>query len=86
MKRLIFILVATMLSVQLNAQTLGTVSGTVKDKNTQEELIGVAIQFFGSDTLGVVTDENGSFSIKIPVGKYNLKASTLDMKYLNNTI
>lgn len=75
MKRLIFILVATMLSVQLNAQTLGTISGTVKDKNTQEELIGVAIQFFGKDTLGVVTDENGSFSIKIPVGKYNLKAS-----------
>ncbi|GAB1419930.1 hypothetical protein MASR2M12_26950 [Bacteroidales bacterium] len=43
MKRLIFILVATMLSVQLNAQTLGTISGTVKDKNTQEELIGVAL-------------------------------------------
>ena len=38
-------------------KTLGMVSGTVKDKNTQEELIGVAIQFFGPDTLGVVTDE-----------------------------
>ena len=75
MKKLFFILFSIAFTIQLNAQTNGVVYGTVKDKNTQETLIGAVIEFIGTDTIGVATDENGTFSTKIPVGKYNLKTS-----------
>lgn len=75
MKSSLYILFAILLCSNLNAQTVGVVSGTVKDKNTQEELVGAAIQFIGVDTLAVVTNEDGVFSVKMPVGRYNLKTS-----------
>ncbi len=75
MKKLSFIGVLILCTYSLNAQMLGNVIGTVKDRNTQELLIGVVIQFLGNDTIGVVSDENGAFSIKMPIGKYNLKTS-----------
>lgn len=52
---------------------MGTITGVVKDKNTQEELIGVVIKLIGKDTTNALTDENGSFSMKTPVGRYNLE-------------
>ncbi|MCZ2100188.1 MAG: TonB-dependent receptor [Chitinophagales bacterium] len=77
MKKLIYISVLMLFTYSLNAQMLGNVIGTVKDRNTQELLIGVVVQFLGNDTIGVVSDENGAFSIKMPIGKYNLKTSYL---------
>ena len=52
---------------------MGTITGVVKDKNTQEELIGVVIKLIGKDTTNALTDENGSFSMRTPVGRYNLE-------------
>ncbi|GAB1414752.1 TonB-dependent receptor [Paludibacter sp.] len=75
MKRFLYILITVLLSSNLYAQTTGTVSGTVKDKNTQELLMGAAIQFKGIDNFAVVTNENGVFNIKMPVGKYNFNIS-----------
>lgn len=57
----------------LSAQTMGTINGVVKDKNTQETLTGVVLRFVGEASLNITTDENGSFSIQLPVGKYNLE-------------
>lgn len=56
---------------QLSAQTTGKVNGTVKDRDTQEPLIGVVIQL--GET--VQTDQEGKFSLDLPVGKYNLTAT-----------
>jgi hypothetical protein len=53
------------------AQTAGKVSGTVKDRDTQEPLIGVVVKM--GET--VQTDQDGKFSLTLPVGKYNLTAS-----------
>ena len=73
MKKFIIIYLLFLTGISSYAQTVGSISGTVKDKNTQEELIGVAIKFSGEETFVIVTDENGAFSLKIPVGKYNLE-------------
>lgn len=61
------------MSHSIIGQTMGTITGVVKDKNTQEELIGVVIKLIGKDTTNALTDENGSFSMKTPVGRYNLE-------------
>ena len=66
-----FIMLFSILSI--NAQTVGAIYGTVKDKNTQEDLPGVTITLMGSDTLRTRTDIDGAFKIEGPVGKYNLE-------------
>ena len=54
----------------------GIVQGTVRDKDTQEALIGVSVIVVGSDPIiGVVTDLEGNYKLEIPVGSYNLEAS-----------
>lgn len=56
------------------AQNSGTLSGTVKDKLTQEALIGVTIKLDGSG-LGTATDINGNFRISgIPPKSYTVIA------------
>ncbi|MEJ8804273.1 TonB-dependent receptor [Pontibacter sp. H249] len=57
-----------------HAQT-GVVTGTVRDRNTQEPLIGVSVQVLDSQ-LGSVSDESGRFRIEsIPVGSYTIQSS-----------
>lgn len=75
MKQFIINLLSLLWATVLGAQTLGTVSGTVKDKYTQEPLISVALIFTGSQTHYTVSDENGYFTIDLPVGTYQLEAS-----------
>lgn len=56
------------------AQT-GVITGSVKDCNTQQPLVGAALLLEGT-TLGTATDPEGRFRLeKIPVGSYNLRAS-----------
>lgn len=57
------------------AQVTGVVTGTVKNKNTQESLQSVSITFEGNDTFNITTDTSGFFKTEMPVGKYNLKAT-----------
>jgi len=55
------------------SQNTGVLSGTVKDKNLQEALIGVVITLTGPDTLKATTDMDGKFSITGQVGRYNIE-------------
>lgn len=58
----------------------GIIRGTVKDKNTQELLIGAAVVLEGT-TIGATTDIDGRFLISnIPTGSYNVRASILGYK------
>lgn len=77
MKEILILILVLFSGSFLFAQTKGRVSGMVKDKNTQEELSGVVLSFIGEDTIQTVSDENGSFSLQIPVGRYNLEATSL---------
>ena len=61
----------------LHSQNVGVLAGSVKDKITQEALIGVTLMVDGT-TLGSVTDVNGNFRIgDIPAKSYNITASYL---------
>ena len=58
------------------AQT-GVITGTIRDLNTQELLIGVTIQLTGTE-LGTVSNENGTFRLEnIPLGSYTVQSSYL---------
>ncbi len=58
----------------------GQITGLVRDRNTQELLIGVTVQTdvsssTGSRVVGTTTDGEGRFKLVLPVGSYNLKAT-----------
>jgi hypothetical protein len=59
----------------LLAQNAGTLTGTVKDKLTQEALIGVSIKLDGTE-IGTATDVDGNFRLSaIPPKAYNVVAT-----------
>jgi hypothetical protein len=67
-----FLILQLIFSTQIYSQGLGTITGKVIDKNSQEELIGATILLEGT-TLGAQTDAEGKFIIKgIPPKSYNL--------------
>jgi hypothetical protein len=75
--RLPLLLVFLLLPLIIFAQSKGTINGTVRDKKTQEGLIGAAISIEGT-SLGTVTDTNGNFRITdIPTRSYNIKVQAL---------
>lgn len=62
------------------AQNTGEIQGTIKDRKTQEPLIGVTIQVEGTQK-GTQSDIDGNFKISaIPTGSYNLKATYVGYK------
>ncbi len=79
MKKL-FLLLLAVLSIGLcaSAQTR-TVRGTVVDAETQEELIGASVTA-GNAAGGVITDANGDFAIKVPVGTKHITVSYVGYK------
>ncbi|PJJ48053.1 TonB-dependent receptor [Hymenobacter chitinivorans] len=63
------------LTLPLRAQTTGQISGTVRDRATQEALPGVTVVLEGTD-FGTATDEQGRYKLAgVPTGSYNLRAS-----------
>ncbi|WP_238395833.1 carboxypeptidase-like regulatory domain-containing protein [Pontibacter pudoricolor] len=79
--RAILLLVILLPSFAL-AQT-GLITGTIRDRNTQEPLIGVSVQVIGTQ-LGTVTNEKGAFRIEsIPVGSYTVQSSYLGYQPLS---
>ena len=63
-------------STQIRAQVSGIVRGSVKDKNTQEAIIGAVVSVEGS-TMATTTDVEGNYKLVLPVGAYNLRATLL---------
>jgi hypothetical protein len=59
-----------------SAQVNGTIRGNVKDKNTQETLVGAVISIAGTTT-GTTTDIDGNYKLSLPVGIYNVSVSIL---------
>ncbi|SIR43749.1 TonB-dependent receptor [Pontibacter lucknowensis] len=61
----------------------GVITGTVRDANTRETLIGVSVQVVGTQ-LGTVTNESGSYRIdNIPLGSYTLQSSYIGYQPLS---
>lgn len=54
----------------------GVITGTVKDRNTQEPLVGVNVVVENtSPPTGAVTDLDGNYRLVAPTGSYTLRAS-----------
>lgn len=80
MKKLISILIINIVfTLVLNAQITGIIRGDVKDKNTQESIVGATIVVEGT-TNGVATDIDGHYKLIVPVGTYRLKISFIGYK------
>lgn len=71
------------LSANIIAQNY-TISGTVKDAESGETLIGVGIKVLSTEQIGVVTNEYGFYSISLPQGKHTLFVES--MGYTTDTI
>lgn len=65
------------------AQKSGRIIGAVKDKNTQEAILGAAVQLIGKDTFFTQTDDGGNFLVSLPVGNYALTVTYLGYENLN---
>lgn len=68
-------------AVYVKAQTSGVIRGEVKDKNTQETIVGAVISI-DSTSNATSTDIDGSFKLNIPVGTHNIKASFIGYQTL----
>jgi outer membrane receptor for ferrienterochelin and colicin len=58
------------------AQTTGVIRGNVKDKNTEETIIGATVSIDGT-TNGVSTDVDGNYKLVVAVGTHNVKVQYL---------
>ncbi len=83
MKKFLFFSILLFFYFHLSfAQKVGIIRGTVRDKNTQEALIGVTVLIEGTP-IGTTTDADGNYKLeKVPVGSYNLRASFVGYKAL----
>lgn len=80
-KKLLMLIVALVISLQVNAQT--KVTGTVVDASDREPLIGASVFVQGTNT-GTVADLEGNFTINMPQGKSVIVVSSLG--YVSQTI
>jgi hypothetical protein len=74
MKKTLFLLGLLFTSIGLFAQK-STLSGTIRDKNSGEELIGASIQVVEMKGTGGVANEYGFYSLTLKSGAYNIKFS-----------
>ena len=81
MRHIQLIIASLFFVLPLSAQRMGTIQGTVKDKTTQEPLIGVTVAVENTNPpIGTFTDIDGNFSLSLPVGSYSIKASYIGYK------
>ncbi|WP_264847688.1 TonB-dependent receptor [Capnocytophaga catalasegens] len=61
----------------VNAQSIEqTLKGNVFDADTREPLLGASVVVQNSDSIiGTITNENGNFSLTLPVGRHTLEIS-----------
>jgi hypothetical protein len=72
--------VALLLPVLTHAQAKYTISGTIKDAQTGESLIGATITTTELKEKGVVSNDYGFYSLSLPEGDYNLQLSYIGYK------
>jgi TonB dependent receptor/CarboxypepD_reg-like domain/TonB-dependent Receptor Plug Domain len=70
----IFYFFSLLISTSTFAQKF-TISGTIRDKATGEELIGAVVVIKDLPNTGMAANEYGFYSISLPQGKYNVKVS-----------
>lgn len=72
----LLLLALSIVSLKTSGQVNGTIRGNVKDKNTQETIVGAIVSIAGT-TNGTTTDIEGDYKLSLPVGTYQLNVSML---------
>ena len=78
--QILFFFIFCLSNLDSSAQKNGVIIGTVTDAYTLSALPGVTITIEGAGD--AVTDSNGNYKLTIPVGTYNLNASSIGYKPL----
>jgi hypothetical protein len=82
-----FILSALLLCLGRSfAQQKHTLSGTIKDKNNGELIIGATVQIVQNNAYSAVTNEYGFYSISIPDGQYSIICSYIGFEQQKQNI
>lgn len=61
-------------------QTQGTLEGTVLDRESSERLLGATLMLVENPDIGTVTNGNGKYKLKLPVGPNKLRISYIGYK------
>ncbi len=80
-----FFALAVLLIFSAASAQKATLSGTVRDGQTRETMIGASI-FIPEANTGAVTNEYGFYSITVPVGYYTLRVSSIGYADLQQTV
>lgn len=86
MQKFIFFLVVLLSTFTVSAQQKSTLSGTIRDQATGEELIGASIRLLESASSGRASNEYGFYSLTVPAGKYTVACSYLGYETFQQAI
>lgn len=76
LKNYLFTIIVLLSSYTAVAQKTGVVTGTVQNINTSELLVGVTITVNETE-IRTLTDTSGKFRLTVPVGTYQISASSI---------
>lgn len=86
MKRLLLSVLLLLVAVlSLQAQQRGRVTGIVRDAETGESLIGVAV-YEPELKVGITTDEKGKYTLDLPFGNHRLQFSYLGFQTFESKV
>lgn len=85
MNKFIWLVLATFLTLNVAAQDKATISGSITDSGTGEELLGAAVYVKELKT-GTTANLYGFYSLTIPKGKYTLVYSYLGYANVEKTV
>lgn len=83
--RYLAFILSVLLVQNISAQELFTLNGTITDASSNETLIGVNLIIPEANT-GVITNEYGFYSIKLPEGEYQIQISYLGYQSIQRSI
>jgi len=79
-KLIMFLLVALFSFSEIKAENIGKIEGKVKDKKTNEMIVGATVRIKGQP-IGTITNFDGTYSIEnLPQGVYNIEISFISYK------
>lgn len=84
-RKLLLLIGLLMLAFSVFAQQKGQISGSVKDAETNETLVGVSV-YVEKLQAGTTTDEKGHYELDLPLGEHTLRISYVGYTTVNKKV
>jgi len=85
-KRLLFFIGCLLMATLALGQTRYTLSGSVKDAQSGEVLIGATIRVLQQPVIGTISNEYGFYSLTLPEGTYTVQVSLVSYQPVTKTV